>query len=111
MSCYLALAVSILLTSLAQVLLKRGVSSKNSWFKSLFTWRSLVSYSIFGMVTVLSVYALQKIDLKTFGAWISVTYILVILLSWQILKEEIDRTTIIGCSLIIIGNFIFHLTL
>jgi drug/metabolite transporter (DMT)-like permease len=65
---------------------------------------------MFAAVTVLNVYAMQTIDLKTMGAWISVNYILVVLLSWQVLKEKIDRATVIGCGVIVLGIIVFNLS-
>lgn len=109
MSYYVAMAAGIILTSVAQIFLKGGLCSKESWINSFFNWRTIIGYGMFGFVTVLNVYTLQGVDLKTFGAWISTTYILVILLSWQVLKEKVDRTTVVGCGLIVIGIIIFNL--
>ncbi len=106
---FTALVIGIVLTSGAQVLLKSGVSYEDSWVRSFLAWRTLVSYGLFGLVTILHVYALQEIDLKTYGAWISVNYILVTLLSWAILREKTPRNTVVGCGLIVMGILIFNL--
>lgn len=109
MSYYAAMAAGVLLTGFAQVLLKSGVTGQGGWHRSFLNWRTIASYGMFGLVTILNVYALQVVDLKTYGAWISVTYILVIFLSWKVLKEQIDRVTVMGCSLIVLGVIIFNL--
>jgi drug/metabolite transporter (DMT)-like permease len=109
MSYHAAMAAGILLTGFAQVLLKSGVTGKGSWHHSFLNWRTAISYGMFVIVTVFNVYALQVVDLKTFGAWISVTYILVTFLSWKVLNEKIDRATVVGCSLIVLGVIIFNL--
>lgn len=108
MSHYVAAALGMLLTSCAQVLLKRGATYKTSWRHSFWNWHTIVGYSMFVTVTILNVYALQAMDLKTLSAWTSINYILVIFLSWQVLNEQIERTTIWGCSLIVLGIIIFN---
>jgi multidrug transporter EmrE-like cation transporter len=108
MSHYLAMAIAILLTSFAQVLLKSGVTGKESWHRGLLSWRTVIANSMFVIVTILNVYAMQAIDLKIVSAWVSVTYVLVILLSWKVLKEKLDHIIAIGCVLIVSGIIIFN---
>lgn len=111
MSHQAAMAAGILLTSVAQVLLKSGATHKDSWHHSFLNWRTIIGYGMFAMVTVLNIYAMQTIDLKTMNAWYSVIYIIVTFFSWIVLKEKIDRATVIGCGLIVSGIIIFNLSL
>jgi drug/metabolite transporter (DMT)-like permease len=106
---YGAMAVGILLTGLAQVLLKLGMSHRDSWVSSFFDWRTLIGYGFFGVVTVLNVYAMQEIELKVTGAWGSMTYVLVLLLSGLVFKERMGRAVILGCVLISAGILVFNL--
>ena len=102
-----ALVSAIVLTAISQVFLKIGASNKTSFIKSFLDWKTIVGYSCLFMVTVLNVYAMQRIELKTMTAWIGTTYILVVLFSCLFLKEKIDLFKIAGCSLIALGVLIF----
>ncbi len=108
MNHYLAMTAGILLTGFAQVLLKRGAMGNGSWLQNFFNWRTLTGYGIFGFVTVLNLYALQAIDLKTMSAWAASTYVWVIVLSWKFLKEKIDGRAALGCVLIVLGIIVFN---
>jgi len=104
-----ALASAIVIPSISQVFLKSGASNKASFIKSFLNWKTIVGYCSLLMVTILNVYAMQTIELKTITAWIGTSYILVILFSFIFLKEKIDLFKIIGCSLIVLGVLIFTL--
>ena len=108
MSYYAALATGILLTGFAQVLMKSGTERKGTWIAIFMNWRTIMGYAIFGLVTALNIYALQGIDLKTVSAWTATTYIVVILLSWKLLREEIDWKAAWGCALIVLGIIVFN---
>jgi multidrug transporter EmrE-like cation transporter len=106
---YLALAGCIAFTSTAQICLKAGARNKTRVVDSFLNRLTLVGYALFGATTVLSVYAMQTIDLKVVSTWTGMTFVLVTLLSKLILKESISRSKVIGCALIIAGIVIFHL--
>lgn len=108
MSYYLAMSAGILLTGFAQVLMKRGAASESTWLQNFLNWRTLTGYGIFGFVTVLNLYALQSLELKTVSAWAACTYVWVIVLSWKLLQEKIDGRTALGCVLIVLGIIIFN---
>jgi|AntAceMinimDraft_17_1070374.scaffolds.fasta_scaffold42362_2 drug/metabolite transporter (DMT)-like permease len=102
-----ALASAIVITSISQVFLKSGATGKTSFIKSFLNWKTIVGYCLLAIVTILNVYAMQRIELKTITAWIGTTYILVVLFSLLFLKEKIDLFKIIGCGLIVFGVLIF----
>ena len=104
-----ALVSAIVITAISQVFLKSGASNKTSFIKSFLNWKTITGYGFFGIVTILNVYAMQRIELKTMTAWIGTTYILVVLFSRLFLKEKIDLFKITGCSLIVFGVLIFNL--
>lgn len=108
MSYYAAMALAILLSAFAQVLLKRGAAPGASRRQNFLNRRTLAGYALFGVVTILNMYALQAVDLKTMSAWVSATYVLVMVLSWKVLKEKIDGLTVLGCALIVLGIIIFN---
>ena len=105
----IAMALAIMITAFSQLLLKSGASGQKTWLASFLNWKTMTGYVMFGMVTVLNVFAMQKIQLKIMAAWIALTYILVVVLSRYILKEYLCQTQIIGCLLIGIGILVFSL--
>ena len=104
-----ALVSAIVITAVSQVFLKSGASNKTSFIKSFLDWKTIVGYCLLAMVTILNVYAMQRIELKIMTAWIGTTYILVVLFSFCFLKEKIDLFKTAGCSLIVLGILIFTL--
>lgn len=100
---YIALAASIFLTVGSQLLLKIG-ARKNSSSMNLVTFTGLMSM---GFVTLLMVYAMQTIELKTVIALSALTYVLMPLSAKLILKEEIMRRQMVGSTIILLGVFIF----
>ena len=102
-----ALASAVVIASISQLFLKSGASNKTSFIRSLLNWKTIIGYCLLGMVTILNVYAMQRIELKTITAWIGTTYVFVVFLSVLFFKEKIDLFKIIGCSLIVFGVSIF----
>ena len=105
---YVALAGAILLTGIGQVLLKKGAQNMNPafWGKYLSSF-TLAGYTMFLFVMVLSVYALQYISLKIFYALTSLNFILVLILSWIFLGEDINFRKLFAVLCIILGVVIF----
>ena len=59
------------------------------------------------LAPIFSIHALQAIYLKHLNAWTGLGYVLVVVLSRIILKEEVNRLMILGCVLIAAGVFVF----
>ena len=106
---YVALLGCIVLTACAQLLLKRGASRTKGILKSFWNSTTLLGYALFMVVTVLSVYAMQRIELKEVTVWISGTYLLVVILSRLLLRESLTLSKIIGCVLVVMGAIVFAL--
>jgi len=98
--------IAILLTSVSQMLLKAGSDNANSIYFNRFT---ASGYLIFLIVTIFSILALRGLSLKFYYALTSLNYILVLIFSYIILKEEITKNKIIGIILIVWGIIIFNL--
>jgi len=105
----IALATAIIFTAFSQVFLKRGASNRPTFIASFLNRQTIIGFGLFGIVTVLNVYAMQKIELKIVTAWTGVSYILVVFFSGLILNEKIDSIKVISCILIISGIIIFNL--
>lgn len=104
-----SMLLGIVLTASAQILLKRGAVAGASLLGSLLNPFTLFGYAVFGLVTILAVYAMQAIELKIVTAWTGLTYLLVIVAARLLLQERLTRARIFGSLLIVSGIIVFHL--
>ena len=106
---YTAMAICILLVPVAQTLMKLGTDAEDTISHSLLRPQVLAGLAILWLVTVLSVYSFQVVEMKTSTAWTSLTYILVTLSASLVLKEKVRPIRWLGCSLIVAGILVFQL--
>lgn len=106
---WVALLSGIVTTAFSQIILKKGVIRESSFLLSFINVRTFIGYILLGTVTVLNVYAMQKIQLKTATAWIGISFALVPIFSRVILKEHMDLRKAIGCMLVFLGIAVFTL--
>lgn len=113
MALYISLAILIqFLVALSQVIFKIGalkVDFKKSLVYNLKNKHLLISIFLFLLVPVLSVITMRVIDFSDFYSFTALSYFFIMLFSWKILKEDIDRLRIIGNLLVIAGVIIFNL--
>lgn len=105
----IALLSAILLTSFSQLLLRIGARYKTKSSEILFNTATIAGYLFFFVVVLLTIFAMQKIQLKTAMAWNATTYILTPTISYLLIKESFDIRMIIGSVIIVIGLLIFIL--
>lgn len=103
------LAICLVISAAAQVLLKMGASGRHVWWQSLFDRRTLLGYGAFAFVTVAMMYAMQRLDLKFVVGSQSLIYVLVALGARLVLKERFSRRHRIGLLLIVAGVIVFNL--
>ncbi len=96
--------IIVILTSLGQVLLKKGANSKNHYIKIKYI---ILGYTVFIIIIWLSYLLMQVIPLKYFIVIMSLNYIAIMLSSKIFLNESISKRKIIGTLLIAIGIYIF----
>ena len=110
---YIFLAVAIqFLIALAQVVLKMGAIRLDFKKPLLYNFKNkylLISIFLFLLVPILSIIAMRVIDFSNFYSFTALGYFFIMLFSWRILKEDIDRLRIIGNVLVIAGVIIFNL--
>jgi len=103
---------SVLLSCLAQVLLKKSSAEEKSHV--IFDYLNLkviVSYGIIFVCMLLTVYAFTGMYYR-YGAVIeSLAYLLIMLFSRVFLKEKITRRRVIGNCIIVLGVIIFAINL
>ncbi|VVB88557.1 4-amino-4-deoxy-L-arabinose-phosphoundecaprenol flippase subunit ArnE [uncultured archaeon] len=105
---YLFAMLSILLTGVGQTLIKIGAHNDNTLFGIYFNPATATGYFLFLIVTISSVLALKGIDLKVFYALTSLNYIVVMILSRVVLKEEMSRNKLQAMCLIVLGVIVFN---
>jgi hypothetical protein len=103
--------IGVFLTSVAQVILKRGATLKHEaraleFYLNLYT---VCGYSIMLIVTLINLYIFRTLDLKYILIFLPSTYVLVFLLSGAILHEKIDKRKLLQYSIVMVGVFIFNL--
>lgn len=103
LSNYAALVIAILMTIGSQILLKIGASRSGGSLNV----HTLSGMAMFGLVTVLIVYALQVVDLKTVIGLNALTFIGVPLAAKAFLGEELTRRGIMASLIIAIGILVF----
>jgi len=104
--------VSIFLTGVGQTLLKIGArkeDGKNQFMNAYLNLPVTIAYGLFVVVTLFSVYALRDIPLKVFYSLTSLNFFIVMIFSYFVLKEQINKKQIIGIGIIIFGVIIFNI--
>ena len=105
----LALALSIILTAFSQVLLRLGAKNKMRPYDSFLNIRSFCGYSLFFIVVLLMIFAMQKIQLKTAVAWNSLTYVFTPLAARVFAKDPLNLKIVSGSAFIVLGILIFSM--
>lgn len=108
MTHYIALGVCIILVPIAQTLMKVGSNSGETFIRIARHPSTLAGLAILIVVTLLTTYSFQIVEMKTSAAWTSSNYILVVLASRYTLGERVSFSRLIGCGLIATGIVIFQ---
>jgi len=106
---YLFTAIS--LTVVAQLTLKYGSTRNYRGLRVVCNAYNASAYTILLLVTVFLVKALQSIPMSIATAWISLTYMLVVIASVVVFREGALLKKLLGCVLIIAGVAAFELPL
>jgi drug/metabolite transporter (DMT)-like permease len=107
---YLLTLAVVLFTSIGHLLLKIAATRSSESGTRIYTHPlSILGYSIFAGVALLSIYAMKGLDLKVFFALYSLTYICIPVLAYFILKESFTRNKVIGVIVIALGVLLFSL--
>ena len=71
--------------------------------------RTLIGYVLFLGVTVLNIFAMKAIPLRTVTVATSLTYVLTLGMGRFLLGEMVSRRLVVGVTLIVAGIFVFSL--
>ena len=107
---WLLLFASVTVASFSQILLKKSAQKEHgSFLKEYLNVHVIVGYSLMVVSTLLTIFAFTGMDYKNGPIIESVGYILVMLLSWLLLKEKLTLRKVLGNCLILVGILIFYL--
>jgi small multidrug resistance pump len=103
---------SVVIASFSQILLKVSAGKKHeSFIKEYLNVRVIVGYGMLVVSTLLTILAFRGMEYKNGPVIESAGFILVMLLSWWILKEKITFRIVLGNVLIAIGIVVFYLNI
>jgi multidrug transporter EmrE-like cation transporter len=104
---------AVILTGISQVLLKIGSAhqgkQKDSILAAYLNFHTIIAYGLLLVVTVIIVIALKEIPLKMAYAIASLNFVAVAVLSWGVLKEEVNKKMVVGITMIVLGVVVFNL--
>lgn len=109
---YLAALAGVFLTTIAQLVLKKGALvgvKKQGFFQSFFNLYSIIGYALFVLVTLFNLYALKIVKLKEMTVILPIPFVLVPILSMVIFKEKLSRLQFYGIAFIMVGVVVFNL--
>lgn len=93
----------VLLISIGQVLLKRGMSGLASLINATYSLEVWIALSLYGMGMLLWLDVLRKTSLHFAYPFIALSFILVPLLNSWLVKAPLQQSTLIGGLLIVAG--------
>ena len=107
---YLFLLGSVVLASVSQILLKISAKKTHSSFlEEYLNVFVITGYVLLGASTLTTIAAYRGIEFKNGPIIESLGYVLVMALSYFILKEKITKRKLIGYGLILVGVVVFYL--
>lgn len=112
----LIIVFSVLISAVAQLLLKRGMTkvgrvsnlagAPRMLFAALSNSIVLAGLAVFAVSALVWLVALSRVKLSVAYPMVSLGYVVVILFSWLILKESVRPITLTGCAVIMLGVFL-----
>lgn len=109
---YISIILAIIFTGVAQIILKKGAITakhQSNLVLSYFNIHSIIAYIIFGLVTLLTLFALKQVLVKEMAMLLPINYVIVPVLSRIILKEHISRKQTQGIIIVVVGIIFFNL--
>lgn len=107
---YIIMISSVLVASVSQILLKKGsLRSYPNIIREYVNPYVICGYALLVLSTILTVLALRGMAYKNVPIIESSGYIVIMFLSWWLLKEKLTTKKIVGNIIILIGILIFYL--
>ncbi|MCD7946247.1 MAG: EamA family transporter [Clostridiales bacterium] len=102
--------LSILISVVSQLLLK--ISANKTYSSPIREYLNpyvIVAYGFFFLATILTMLALKYVPLSSAPVLESLSYILISILGYFVLKEKFNRKKLVGMAVILVGVFLFNL--
>lgn len=100
--------LSVCIATISQILLKKSANiERKSKIAEYMNKYVILSYGLLFISTLLTLYAYQKVELSTGLVLETLSYILIPILSYFILKEKIQKKQIKGIILIVLGILVY----
>lgn len=96
---------SIFIASFSQVILKKGAAVKNIYINKY----TIVGYTLMLISTVFTLVGYRGVELTLGAVLQSLSFVFVPFFSYFLLKEKLDKRTVLGITVIIIGIIIFSI--
>ena len=107
---YLFMFGSVILASVSQILLKKSAQQEHhSFIKEYLNPLVIIGYALMIGATLTTIAAYQGMDYKNGPIIESLGYILVMILSYFLLKEKVTLKKMLGYAVILIGVITFYL--
>lgn len=102
--------VSVLISSLSQVLLKISAEKEHSSIlEEYLNMKTMVAYGLFFVSTLITVVAYKYVSLSMGAVLEASGYIFVTIFGTLILKEKVGKKKLVGLILILTGVLIFNI--
>lgn len=102
--------ISVLISSIAQVMLKAEADKKHeSRLKEYLNPMVITAYGIFFLSTFLTMYALKYVPLTYSPIIEPLSYIFVPVIGVLVLKEKISRRRVLGIAVMLVGIAVFSM--
>lgn len=104
---YAVFCVSVLVSSVSQLLLKQSAGLKGGRARQYLNPRVITAYFLFFFSALMTVWAYRRVPLSA-GAMLEASgYLYVTILSRLVLKESVTRRTMLGLGLILLGILVY----
>ncbi len=101
---------SVIISSISQILLKLSArKSHSSFLREYLNPLVIMGYALMVAATLTTIAAYHGMDYKNGPIIESLGYILVMILSYFLLKEKVTRKKIAGYAMILVGVIVFYL--
>lgn len=100
---YLSLAAGILLGVGAQLLLKVGATGEGDIMVQLFRPQTIIGLGLYGLAAFFYIVALRKIPVTVAFPSVSLSYAIIAILGFVVLKEPLGFAQLAGIALIMAG--------
>lgn len=103
-------SIGVIIAAFSQILLKISANKEHpNRIREYLNIDVILAYALFVVSTLFTILSLRTISVSSSTIIESISYILVPILSFCILKEKLNKTQLLGMIIIVFGVIIFNL--